>query len=63
MLVKVGDNLIVNTDRIESVHNNVLQMISGERFKLNQIALNNLAEVCDANQTILFNQLNSEVKP
>jgi hypothetical protein len=63
MLLKIADNLMINTDRIDSVQNNILYMVSGERFKIKEITARNLAKICDANEVILFSQLNSEIKP
>ncbi len=63
MLIQICDNLIVNTDRIDYVHDNVLVMTSGETFKLNDIGKRNIQKVSDAMQADLFSKMYVEFEP
>ena len=62
MLIRVCDNLIINTDRIDYIHNGILIMIGGESFKLNEIGLRNINIVAELMEIDLFSKLNVEHK-
>lgn len=62
MLIKICDNLIINTDRIDYIHNGILIMIGGESFRLNEIGLRNINKVSEVMEIDLFSKLNMEHK-
>lgn len=55
MIIAIGDNLIVNINRIDYIYNNQLVMINGDKFRLDEITVRNVKRVADANAAILFN--------
>lgn len=48
MLIKVTDNLIVNTDHIAYVYGSTITMNGGAQFKLDEIGMRNMGQVADA---------------
>lgn len=60
MLIQICDNLIVNTDQVNHVHNNVLVLNNGEKFRLDDIGLRNIQKVSDALAVNLFGGVGNE---
>lgn len=60
MLIQICDNLIVSTDQVNHVHNNVLVLNNGEKFRLDDIGLRNIQKVADAMAVNLFGGVGHE---
>jgi len=62
MILKVADNLVVNTEQVLYIHSNVIKFTNGEEYRLDKISMRNIHRICECNEVILFNGMNKGVR-